>query len=358
MIMRNYVVIDLPLELQTNLGRIIPQVQQLWNEKRFNEAEALFREYYELMRKFEEDLQPGLRFHKGYPLHNWGISILLQEIPQRKIEGLSKIFLAYLEDLIDFDTIQQVYSSPAYKTLFAFPSYHELLESARLRVEELRTSHTIPRNPDHVLTGNQVLRAQNANQTTQNNIIKTVFVVHGRNIKARNSMYDFLKSIDLIPINLSEANMLSNLVNPYIGETLDYAFSISQAVIVLMTPDDFGCLRKCFRKDDDESHETELTPQARLNVIFEAGMAMGGKFRNRTILVELGRLRKLSDLSGRFVVRLNNSREKREDLINRLQNAGCNLNRTTDEWVNTGDFESVLENKDGVLFNLARFCTK
>ena len=48
--MRSYVVTELPRDLQTSLGQLVTQIQPLWNEKKFSEAENLFREYYELMR--------------------------------------------------------------------------------------------------------------------------------------------------------------------------------------------------------------------------------------------------------------------------------------------------------------------
>ena len=46
-----------------------------------------------------------------------------------------------------------------------------------------------------------------------------------------------------------------------------------------MTPDDEAQLREQFRDNSDPVHETTLTPQARANVIFEAGMGMGKKSR-------------------------------------------------------------------------------
>ena len=76
------------------------------------------------------------------------------------------------------------------------------------------------------------------------------------------------------------------------------------------------------RKEDDPSHETELAGQARPNVLFEAGMAMGCS-QSRTILVELGNLRPFSDVGGRHTIRINNSSQRRQELAQRLQAAGC-----------------------------------
>jgi predicted nucleotide-binding protein len=144
----------------------------------------------------------------------------------------------------------------------------------------------------------------------------------------------------------------SGQVTPYIGEVLDYAFSLAQAVVVLMTPDDIGRLRTPFRKAGDPIHDIRFTPQARLNVIFEAGMAWGGEFRPRTILVEMGQLRQLSDCSGLFMVRLDNSIEKRQDLITRLKNCGCDADDSGNEWRTAGDFESVLIQRENFLRKL------
>jgi len=66
---------------------------------------------------------------------------------------------------------------------------------------------------------------------------------------------------------------------------------------VLFTPDDEARQRDEFHTPHDEAYETELTPQARPNVLFEAGMAMGRDER-RTILVQLGKVRPFSDIAG------------------------------------------------------------
>lgn len=183
---------------------------------------------------------------------------------------------------------------------------------------------------------NEVERSNLTRQTeAQPKDPRRVFVVHGRNLEARDALFTFLRSIDLHPLEWPEIVAETAKGTPYIGEILDRAFSQAQAVVVLMTPDDMGCLREHFRKPEDAPHETELTPQARLNVLFEAGMAMG-RFPDRTILVELGACRPFSDVGGRHVIRLDNATEKRQELAQRLRDAGCSVDLSGTDWHTAG----------------------
>ena len=113
---------------------------------------------------------------------------------------------------------------------------------------------------------------------------RVVFVVHGRNSALREAMFTFLNAIGLHPLEWSEARAATKQASPYIGDILDRAFSMAQAVVVLMTPDDEARLKEEFRRQDDSRRETTLTGQARPNVLFEAGMAMGRE-PQRTVLV-------------------------------------------------------------------------
>ena len=171
---------------------------------------------------------------------------------------------------------------------------------------------------------------------------REVFVVHGRNGKAREAIFVFLRSIGLHPLEWSEAVQSTGRTSPYIGDILNAAFSKAHAVVVLMTPDDDAQLRKPFRSDTDPPHETELSGQARPNVLFEAGMAMG-RYENRTILVELGTLRPFSDIAGRHVIRLDSTTQRRQDLAKRLEAAGCPVNLNGTDWHTAGDFEAALD---------------
>jgi len=165
-----------------------------------------------------------------------------------------------------------------------------------------------------------------------------VFVVHGRNSALREAMFTFLTAIRLHPLEWSEARAATGEASPYIGDILDQAFSMAQAVVVLMTPDDEAWLKEEFRKQDDPQHETTLTGQSRPNVLFEAGMAMGREPK-RTVLVEVGKLRPFSDVVGRHTVRLDNSTEQRQELAQRLKTAGCPVNLEGTRWHTVGSFE-------------------
>ena len=65
---------------------------------------------------------------------------------------------------------------------------------------------------------------------------KKVFVVHGRNSKAREALFHFLYSIGLDPLEWSESRRLTGKPQPYVGEILQTAFATARAVVVLMTP--------------------------------------------------------------------------------------------------------------------------
>lgn len=149
-----------------------------------------------------------------------------------------------------------------------------------------------------------------------------VWVVHGRNLIARDAMFTFLRAIGLEPMEWGEALALTGQGSPYTGEVLDHAFAAAQAVVVLITGDDVARLGTRYIEPHDSPEERESTPQARPNVIFEAGMAFG-KYPERTILVLLGRTRPFSDVVGRNVLYISNELRRRQGLADCLRTAGC-----------------------------------
>ena len=165
---------------------------------------------------------------------------------------------------------------------------------------------------------------------------RKVFVVHGRNGPARVAMFSFLRSIGLQPIEWSHAVAATGEASPYIGTVLDSAFIAAQAVVVLMTPDEIAYLRDEYSSEDSDP-EREPAAQARPNVLFEAGMAMG-RDPKRTVLVELGAMRPFSDIAGRHMLRLTGEPERRKELAQRLKTAGCRVDTTGNDWLKSGEF--------------------
>ncbi|MDY6954693.1 MAG: nucleotide-binding protein [Thermodesulfobacteriota bacterium] len=169
---------------------------------------------------------------------------------------------------------------------------------------------------------------------------RSLFVIHGRNEHARQSLFLFLRSIGLDPREWTQLIDDTGTASPYIGEVLDTAFSSAQAVVVLMTPDDEARLKKPFLKADDPTYERDLCGQARPNVLFEAGMAFGGH-SNRTVVVQLGELKPFSDIAGRHVIRMDNTVKKRQELAQRLKTAGCGVDLTGTDWHEAGSFDLI-----------------
>ena len=168
---------------------------------------------------------------------------------------------------------------------------------------------------------------------------RKIFVVHGRDTFARDELFKYLRAIDLHPIEWSEAVRMTGKSNPHIWDILTKAFSEAHAILVLLTPDDEARLREDLRSEGEPAHEIELCGQARANVLFEAGMAMG-RSEDRTVLVELGALRPFSDIAGRHTIRLDNTSQRRQELAQRLQAAGCPVNLEGTDWHTVGNFES------------------
>lgn len=162
-----------------------------------------------------------------------------------------------------------------------------------------------------------------------------VFVVHGRNLAARDAMFSFLRSLGLRPMEWEQAVAFTRSASPYVGEVLDHAFAEAQAIVVLFTPDDVAYIRSEYSDTDDP--ERHPRGQARPNVLFEAGMAIGHDAK-RTVLVEMGDLRPFTDIAGRHTIRLSNDPRSRKSLAERLGNAGCAVDLSGSDWMSEGDF--------------------
>ncbi len=136
-------------ELLTTLGQMEKEAYSFLVAGDFSRAEQVYKRQYEILQTEEQKLPPNDKFHKGGPLHNWGISLLLQN---RILEGFQRITLAYIEDLLDFATVDDAINAPAFKTL---RSYSLISADFLSRLKELaitrREQNVIPRNPEDVM---------------------------------------------------------------------------------------------------------------------------------------------------------------------------------------------------------------
>lgn len=149
-----------------------------------------------------------------------------------------------------------------------------------------------------------------------------VFVIHGRDFATKEAMCSYLVALGLHPLDWDEMVQSNGQGTPFTGEVIEHGFSIAQAFIVLMTPEDEARLHEDLHEESEPAYERQLTCQPRPNVIFEAGMAFGAHAA-RTIIVHVGALRPISDLAGRNVVKLGSTKSPLLALARRLKAAGC-----------------------------------
>jgi len=149
-----------------------------------------------------------------------------------------------------------------------------------------------------------------------------IFLIQGRDSDSIKLITDFLASLGLNVIKWEEAVKLTEQTNPFILEVIEAGFAKATATIVLFTPDEEVKLKDGLAVNGN----TEAGFQARPNVLLEAGMSLA-LFPKRTILIEMGNLRPVSDLSGLHTIRFDNSDTQKEALINRLEIAGCRIKK-------------------------------
>ena len=141
---------------------------------------------------------------------------------------------------------------------------------------------------------------------------RRVFLVHGRDEGAKNTVARFLEKLDLQPVILDEqANRGLTIIEKFESHS-DVGFAI-----VLLTPDDEGALR-----DGEESGRH----RARQNVIFELGFFIGRLGRKHVCALTKGSAMEIpSDYSGVVYIPLDDSGAWRYHLVKELKSAGFDV---------------------------------
>jgi predicted nucleotide-binding protein len=252
-------------------------------------------------------------------------------------DGLSFVppTTSYTQKTMTADSVLQALAAPRNYFVRGLTHADAMLSSIINEVKTYWSENGTSENPTGAAPDFKIVKSPDRLPTAEGR--HKVFVVHGRNTALRDAMFDFLGSIGLQPIEWNQAREATGEPNPYIGTILDKGLSMAQAVVVLMTPDDEARLKEEFRHSNDPPYEATLSGQARPNVLYEAGMAMG-RYPNRTVLVEVGTLRPFTDVAGRHTVRLNDSTATRRELAKRLKTSGCEVDLSGDHWEKAGSF--------------------
>lgn len=156
-----------------------------------------------------------------------------------------------------------------------------------------------------IVQGNEELRLNSLSWTNR------VFIVHGHDEEAKQTVARFLEKLQLDPVVLSE--------KPSEGKTIIEKFEAHSDVgfaVVLMTPDDYG-----YCKGDPESGKA----RARQNVLIELGYFVGRLTRARVCALHRGSIEIPSDLHGIVYVPMDNDGGWKLKLSAELKAAGLDV---------------------------------
>jgi predicted nucleotide-binding protein len=159
-----------------------------------------------------------------------------------------------------------------------------------------------------------------------------VFIVHGQDQDALDTIKVLLLETGLKPLQFPDIRRLAGKPLPYIGEVLDAAFGYARAVLVLFTPDERVELKHVLWRGKPITLEFQPRP----NVLVEAGLALKSH-PDRTVIVEMGSVRPISDLAGRHTARwAEDTPATKSELLERLEQAGCTPKLSGSDWLEVG----------------------
>ncbi|MFK3980346.1 Clp protease N-terminal domain-containing protein [Micromonospora sp. NPDC050397] len=167
---------------------------------------------------------------------------------------------------------------------------------------------------------------------------RRVLVICGNDEQARDAIFGFLRALDLRPMEQEEIVRGAGSAAPYLGDAVRLAFDKVQAVVALLTVDEVAYLHPGLRDGKNPARDGRLFGQPNPRVLFETGMAFG-VIPERTIIVEVGALRAVPNLTGRDVIRIGDQPERQLNRIaERLKSAGCAVNESGGDWLRGGRF--------------------
>jgi predicted nucleotide-binding protein len=181
----------------------------------------------------------------------------------------------------------------------------------------------------------QKIKAKRLSKTKEN----TVFVVHGRDETLRDAAYEFLGALGLKAQEWGHAIRAARGRggNPFVNDAVTKIMDQAQAIVVLLSPDDEVKLKSQFVTRNERATEAKVRGQARPNVIFETGIAIGAHHK-KTVIVQAGDVKPFTDIGGMHILRLTGTDRSRHEFANRLRDLGCTIDTDGDHWLRAGDF--------------------
>ena len=150
-----------------------------------------------------------------------------------------------------------------------------------------------------------------AAQENERKITNEVFVIHGRDNEAKETVARILERLGLTPVILHEQSNLGRTIIEKFEQHAQVGFALA-----LLTPDDVGALK---------NEEMNLKPRARQNVVFELGYFLGRLGRERVCALTKGNVEIPSDYDGVVYIPLDESGGWKIKLIKELKNVGFDV---------------------------------
>lgn len=154
-------------------------------------------------------------------------------------------------------------------------------------------------------------KISNSKVKTQSKNSNKVFVIHGHDEAARETIARFLEKLGLEPVILHEQPNRGRTIIEKFEDYADVKFAI-----VLLTPDDVGAL---------QVQQDGLKPRARQNVVFEFGYFIGKLGRDRVCALASGDIEKPSDSDGILYIPLDDNNGWIMQLLRELKAANFNV---------------------------------
>ena len=225
-------------------------------------------------------------------------------IPKRKRGTASSLSL-------DFQVDFAPPPNPVNAYMKGLESAASLLESMIEEIKEYwedekQTTTSSPQR-ERLQDRNQTLKSSRVPRNAQPSSNK-VFVIHGRDDGAKQTVARFLETLGLEPVILHEQANLGRTIIEKFESHAHVGFAVA-----LLTPDDVGSLK---------NEKPNLKSRARQNVIFEFGYFIGKLGRERVCALVKGNVEKPSDYDGVLYITLDDSDGWKMRLIKELKSAG------------------------------------